>query len=1045
MSSVEEGKEANKSDIVKHSEPVPNISNSYPFIKRGNRKSQSLADLTDTGTEINNNRNMGGALSHSNAHPRPKVPPPGPPPPKPQRTHVTDIPSNSVDNRPTQEVVNIDRNGNRPDVLCNVSVSSTGNIKINSGRERRAGSDPQKRTKHDSGFHSEAPLSGDELYHSGFKQDLSQCVRNGKQMTSSPIAVEIVPQDYNNHVQRNHSNPRAQPLAAGHGYNQSNSGTRYNQPSEHRSGDSNVRQGQSDIRQSQNNNSVEYIRGSDAMGPTSQTHPKPVQKNQSARTVEQMKQNVQAGPNPVNKHPYQTRPTNMKKNSPIQHQNSVPSSESRLRSCEKPVQRRSNELKSRKSLGNVTEGQMLNTNHHDTVVKAQSLGDLSVGCTFSLVGQKKMDSPNNSQNTDFTGTQLMKHIRNYREMTQNGKNGNVPFKSKTVDDIDNYGQYYQGGQEPVRGGSSINKLKHYGSLQHLPVSCDSYNTQTAANNPKPVTYREKTPLKPRRLPQTPGDVHEKKRQITDMMKSRMSVDSSSTSPSSAGSNRGTSIEPRPGGISATPSVSDREVSELFQGDRSDKLWKHSGIQKVCNNVDSKNAASHVPPSYSETCNMSGSLHKSSSFGLHDQGLVHSSGGRLSESGQTTLTSQSTIDSGYITNDPDPDTMSTSSYAKTLKQSAQSLYVSNKLYQPPKPETHQSQNSCSKQDTSNYIEFNGVSTFSKGDHSQHTNPKIKEGNSNYVSGNYSSVKHYKDSHTRNWLENHPGTFMNDQLKVKSFEEKTDKNNNKHPKIPEDSVSDSNLSQSLPGNRLSYGKQPLSHHKSEVSAKDVERQNHGNLTCKSKGKSISMSQGLNLIGHQDDYLQNSGSFLSKSQTKFTGSLKDLIGTDKQIIPIETLRLESANSTNTLPGSWKYQTRARSESSLKFLGKPSVFQLLQNYNLYAVRLRIPDNFVVMDNVRVIECEVVLSTPWLHGKDSTSAMSPKGCYAKLGGPNSAFRPVAMGGTLPIKSVSMMTVMEVSNQLTEMIESGQLMKGDLLIEVMKVLHPFNILNTHIT
>ncbi|KAL4217464.1 hypothetical protein ACF0H5_023914 [Mactra antiquata] len=1068
LSSVEEGKEDNKSDIIVHkklAEPVPNISNSYPFIKRGNnRKSQSLADLTEAGTEINNNRNMGGALSQ---HPqRPKVPPPGPPPPKPQRTHAADATVGPVEktvsatgNKLVQGVTNSDKNGSQPDIISNMTIVNNRNANngcertnngrdltdggrdfINSGRDRRTVSDPQGRVKHDSGFHSEAPLSCDE-----FKQDLID-TRNGTQMTSSPIAVNFEPQNNKNHVHRNHSNPRAQRIGANQGGNQNKSDMRQAQSVEHKKVANEVRLGPSDLRLD-HKNSYEQNNRNVAMRPSPQTHSKPTMKNQSRLSVEPSPNNMQTGPSPVSKQVDQRTPPIKKKPSPVQHQKSVPPLESRPRSNEKLPQRRSNEFKSRKSLGNVTEGQMLNTNN-DTVTKAQSLGDLSVGCTFSLVGQKKVDSPSNSRSSEFSGTQLMKHIRNYKEMTQNG---NSPFRGKTLEDVDNYNQYFQNGQEVYKGGNSGSKLKHYGSLQHLPISYDTYNAQSTPNqSTKPVQYREKTPLKPRRLPQTPGDVHEKKRQISDMMRSRMSADSASTSPSSSSSNRGPSIEPRPGGVSATPSVSDREVSELFRVEKSDKNWKHSGMQNVCNNVNSKITAPHVPPSYDETCNMNSSLLKSSSFGLHDHGIAHNSGGRLSDSRQMTLTSQSTIDSGYITNDPDPDTISTSNYAKTLKQSAQSLYVSNKLYQQSKGEVHQSQNSFSKSKPENYVEFSGASAFSKGNHSQqinshkkggnsqHLNSNIRGGNSNYVNGNHSNVKHNKDVHTRTWLENHPGTFVNDQLKLnlKSTDDKTDNNNNRHPKIPEDHVTNDELTRSLPNERLSYLKQPLSHHKSEVSAKDVERSNQGSnsFTCKSKGMSISMSQGLNMIGQQNHGLQKNGSFLSKSQTKFTGSLKDLIGADKQIIPIETLRLESANSTQTLPGNWKCPARTQSESSLKFLGKPSMFQLLQNYNLYAVRLRIPENFVVMDNIRLIECEVVLSTPWLFGKDSTSPLSPQGSYAKLGGPNSAFRPVAVGGASAIKSVSMVTVMEVSNQLTELIESGQLQKGDLLIEVNEVL-----------
>ena len=1009
------------------SEDIPNLSNSYPYIKKGNRHiSQSLADLTETGQEINNNKNMGGAFSQGHAHGRPK----GPPPAVPPRTNASDIEkynknlkhSQSGDNLNTSHNKNksYERTENKPDIISNVNIRQSPGDRM---KDSRSEENLQMRVKHDSGFHSEAPLSSDEMYVSGFKQDLSKSVQNGNHITSSPKSAR---QEQNNYrkMPRHNSDPRQQNGQSEHQYyakgpspgnNKSKGPSPGNRDYKGQGNTNNQIRPQSvDTKQVQRNQSS----GSERNRHNEQGRVKSMPSGQSYSDTNRNRPNEQKQTysDSRSQPPYRPSATTGSKQS-----------ENRPRSSEKIVQRRSNEFRDRKSLGDVREGHILTIENKESVIKARSLGDLSTGCAFSLVGQKKSDLHENEPVPEFTGTQLMRHIRNYKEMTgSGGGGGSLPFRGKALDDMDTCKQYYEDGQ-PSSKGSNSNKLRHYGSLQHLPMSADTNKQQNVYNQPVPVRYREKTPLKPRRcLPQPPGDVQVKKKQMTDIMINRMGVDSSSTSPSSNNSNREGSTEPRQGGISATPSVSDREVFDLLHN-RADSSWNMQGVRNVCNNNNINNhnnnynekqaPTSQVPPSYNDT--LHNALRKSGSFGSHEQGAMPPSCGRLSDSGQTTLTSHSTIDSGYITNDPDPETLSTSSYAKTLKQSAHNMYTSHKLYKQTKGDN-------SYKPTSNL----------KGEHSN--NPNINPYNQ----------KHAKDSHTRNWVENHQGTYMSDHLKLnlksgtgnekgngKSME-KMDKNNNRHPKIPENKVTELDLTQNAPvkpERTFQYGKQALAHHKSEVSYKELEKLNQdpNQLTCKSKGKSVSMAQGLNLIASSSE--PPIGGFLSKSQPKFTGSLKDLIGTDKQIVPIETLKLESAHSTNTLPGSWKFQAQTRPECSLKFFGKPSLFQLLQNYSLYAVRVQIPDNFVIMENVKLIECEVVLPSPWLFGKDTSSPLSPKGSYAKLGGPNSAFRPVSVVNTSPIKSVSMVTIMEMSNQMTGLTESGQLQKGDLIIEVRKI------------
>ncbi|WAR10426.1 VLPF-like protein, partial [Mya arenaria] len=650
------------------------------------------------------------------------------------------------------------------------------------------------------------------------------------------------------------------------------------------------------------------------------------------------------------------------------------------------------------------------------VMKAKSLIDLSEGKTFSLVGQRK---PENSMSTEgqgqssvgeFTGSQMMKHIRKYREIQKSG-HGNLLPKGTAIDDMEvsiqrdhDLSKSQPNNNRPNSGyGTTNGKPMHYGSLQHLPMSTMEPQPQVTS-----LKHREQTPLKPRRcLPQTPGNVSEKKRRVSDTLKSRMSVSSqsSNTSPSSSNSasNRGESADLRQGGVSATPS--DREV-DLYIGSKSDNLWAYPNHMPTHGPSGDATAYGKQQTCYLPQDGYKGHpsmnvIRKSGSFGAHDQSIVVAGGGRWSESGQTTLTSQSTTDSGYLTTDPDHDTLSSTNYARTLQQSAHNIF-----------KRHSQKNDNAK--GSNHQPVDKVDNF-----------VINKG------GNQSQKVKDSHAHTQSWLENHPGAFVGDSFKLSVNEQDSemlnlsqnvtskpncvkgrdsrDSNNNKNEKHAQDEVTELDIVQSGIKKKQSSNEHPrLSHHLSEMSVQDMGKVLEHEALVKPKGRSVSMSQGLNLIGAGSNL--NTGN-LTKSQPKFTGSLKDLIGGDKTIVPIETLKLE--------------------KSSLKLLGKPSLFQLLQNYNLYAVRVEIPPGFVVSENIRMIECEVALASPWLHARENPVLQSPKGSYAKLGGPNSAFKPVTSGSGSPIKTVSMVTIMELSNEMSSLLNDRQeLQRGDLILEI---------------
>ena len=638
--------------------------------------------------------------------------------------------------------------------------------------------------------------------------------------------------------------------------------------------------------------------------------------------------------------------------------------------------------------------------NEDPVSRAQSLGDLTAGCTFSLVGQKKSGSVQALTETEFTGSQLAKHFRKYREMKPELIHGSLPGRMKCVGNetkarpkLENMNiqpesqlQVYSSGM-----GGRCKKQQHYGSLQHLPMSEMKDNHRDLPS----VRNREKTPIKPRRaLPQVPGDVDEKKRQYSDMVKLQLAT-RNSNSPSSRNSNRPPSrdLENRPvssegrtrsrsveqGGISATPSFSDREVSELLEGSARDHLWGQPSNNAKCNKI-SHPKSEIIPPDAvydNDKLSLSYPLYSTGTFVSHEHSNTQS-GSRHSESGQNTITSQSTVDSGYITNDPEMEnntTLSTSSYAKSLKES------SNKLFKSPKGEQ----------------------------------PNV--------------IKQHRDHDTRNWIEKHPGTFLKElKPNVKSPDkDKLDRDIEMYAKVGSRVASDKeNFNPKLADVSYMSPRKPLTHRSSEVSLKEAEKFNPERKYFKPKVKAVSMSYGLNLI-ESNNGQNNSG--LLKSQPKFTGSLMNLTHTETQGLTsapsLDSLKNEVKNST--LPGCWKFGGN-RTESSLKLLGKPSLFQLLQNYSVYPVRLKIPEKFSLLDNVRLLECEVVLPSPWSK-KDAGTVTSPKGSYAKLGGPNSAFKPVVSGSS-SIGSVSMVTIVDISNQINDLYELGQIQKGDLIVEV---------------
>ena len=1070
LNSANENDRKSSSDFSSSKTSDTKFSYLYPYDEMFTRKSSDLmksksnSDLREESTEINNNR-MGAGFTKL----RPRAAPPAPPavPNKTNKTRTEVSSEVSNDNQTFDDTTN----NNRPDLLSNVDsklksaqsfndnihMASDSSWKNSKNQQRYSGKmsenwDSKARRKHDSGFHSDATNPSDKLYYSGFKSELNS---NDIYLSSKNMAGSSTPLNQGASFGPVHLEKES--LSDDGGFNKFNSDQNVQLHKSCIKVQINHRKDGIQISKVENdglNTETKCVRN-----PVSNHRPhssgmQDVVSHKTERTVSPKSQHLvnnnvpgghpqHGGPSHSNAHnsqhysaSYAVSPreqsvktqhgnlnkdnhgakinnehcghkgkhversssggTKCNKRHSLSPKQRVPNGYSQMHGQHSPrgySQNPAQQLPKETQLNKISyvetdksiQAHQATVNVKDTfekedpVLRAQSLGDLTAGCTFSLVGQKKAGSVQALTETEFTGSQLAKHFRKYREMKPEINHGSLPGRMKCMGhetkarpklenmniQPDNQLQVYSSGM-----GGRCKKQQHYGSLQHLPMS----ETRDHRDLPS-VRNREKTPIKPRRtLPQVPGDVDERKKQYTDMVKFRLASRNSS-SPSSRNSNRPVSCENRQGGISATPSFSDREVSELLEGTAKDYTWVPTSISSECNKIPHPKNDVIPPDAVYDKLSLSYPLYSTGPF-VSQEHTAAQTGTRHCESGQNTITSQSTVDSGYITNDPETENntaLSTSSYAKSLKES------SNKLFKP-----------------------------SKGDYSV-----VAKGDSSKTS------KHQRDHETRNWIEKHPGAFVKD-MKPKSvtkdvFNNTVKENVNSKPGI--DDVSYVNP------------KKQLTHRTSEISLKEAEKYNHEKKYFKPKVKAVSMSYGLNLIESSNSLQNNNG--LSKSQPKFTGSLINLTHTESQGLTCAPSldSLKSEIKTATLPGGWRYSGGNRTESSLKMLGKPSLFQLLQNYSVYPVRLKIPENFSLLDNIRLIECEVVLPSPWTDRKDVGTVTSPKGSYAKLGGPNSAFKPVVAGGST-VGSVSMVTVVDITNQMNELYELGQINKGDLIVEV---------------
>lgn len=1042
----------------------------FPYEEMFSHKSSfQMRPRTNTDTqegrkEINNNNKMGGGFTKL----RPRAAPPAVPTKTNTNTNKTrtDI-SSAVHNE--NQVSEDTTNNNRPDLLSNVesrlkaAQSVNDNIhtavesssKSNKSQQRYSGNvsenwNSQMRRKHDSGFHSDITSTSDKLYYSGFKSELNSndLHMNNKNMASSSTPLnqdvnfetvhlkkDFIPKnvEVNNpnadqkvhktypkvHTNRNDNTHNLKSNISSDGVNTEKKCVRNPHPGQktrpYSSGPQHIVSNKIERKVSPhspclatsnaNNVHPHHVAGSHVsvhdsqQSDTSHAREHPSVSHQGHLTadyhgVKKSNENCTHKGKNIGRH--SSANTNCKKRHSLSPKQRIPNEYSQMhnhhspRGCSqmspeqlpKEVQSKTGTyIETAVSIHSpqVSESVKENFEKEDPVFRAQSLGDLTAGCTFSLVGQKKSGSVQALTETEFTGSQLAKHFRKYREMKPELNHGSLPGRMKCTGNettmrpsLENMNIQADSQLQVYTG--QCKKQHHYGSLQHLPMS----ETKEHRDLPS-IRNREKTPIKPRRtLPQVPGDADEKKKQYTDIVKIRLSS-RNSTSPNSRNSNRPHSSENRQGGISATPSFSDREVSELLEGTAKDYIWMPASSSNECNKIPQTKSDVIPPDAVYDKLALSYPMYSTGPFVSHDHNAGQT-GTRHCESGQNTITSQSTVDSGYITNDPETDnntTLSTSNYAKSLKES------SNKLFKQSK----------------------GDYAFAKVDSSN-------------------IAKQHKDHDTQKWIDKHPGVFLK-EINPKNATKEEVNANFRSTNDKKNPVNDKSKLDEAP---YITSKKQLTHRVSEISLKEAEKFNQERKYFKPKVKAVSMSYGLNLI-ESNTGIQNNNVF-SKTQPKFTGSLINLTHTESQGLTcapsLDSLKDEVKNAT--LPGGWKYFGANRTESSLKMLGKPSLFQLLQNYSVHPVRLKIPENVSLLDNIRLLECEVVLPSPWKDKKEVGTVMSPKGSYAKLGGPNSAFKPV--GGSSTIGSVSMVTIVDITSGMNDFYELGEINKGDLIVEV---------------
>ena len=310
----------------------------------------------------------------------------------------------------------------------------------------------------------------------------------------------------------------------------------------------------------------------------------------------------------------------------------------------------------------------------DPVSRSYSLGDLSSGLTFSIVGQRKSES--------------IQHIPGNGIPNSYNRHLQVANQSATLPKDINRNSKADYRMQQIAEVTSTDKISE-NNMKNQPVP-ESAKLQKGHKSVSMYDVNNAPPKPRRSLPVVPKeDVKEKQKRYTDMMKMRMSSNSNSSN-SEGSSSRQSVFTPSKSPKSNITPPSDREVSDLLQsaqlatstpclpqsyhGDQDTNVqYRHSGNQPdrhICNNNPAVTSS------------------------------VLSDDSR----GTTVRSLSSTVDSGYLTNDPENDMYSSLSYTKSLQKSAQNLY-SGKIYGSGGSHRHESLNRDQRKSASDVLNVN----------------------------------------------------------------------------------------------------------------------------------------------------------------------------------------------------------------------------------------------------------------------------------------------------------------------------------------------------
>lgn len=659
----------------------------------------------------------------------------------------------------------------------------------------------------------------------------------------------------------------------------------------------------------------------------------------------------------------------------------------------------------------------------DPVSRSQSVGDLTTGLTLSLVGQRKSESIQclSAAHAPPKPPRLFQNsVKTYSPVPQ--KYSNNRNTQRPHSDLTNQNSSSSNGntktQKQRKSLVNLNTLTE----NHVLIEDDSLSEFSVRSEQGP----SKTPNKQRRtLPCIPsGDLNEKKRQYAEIVKMRMSAQSRS----SVSSSRQSQFTPQSADISRSTRTdetsSDREVSDLFvspkvSGNNSVDVHDSSGM---CNkkgydsNVQDKNVNK-----------------MSSGYYSANQGNVITSlpsSVRSCDSGQTTLTSlSSTVDSGYMTNDQDVDMYSSSSYTRSLQKSAQNLYHNNKLQV--------------------YSYGNGSKRDSQSDKPAHTNVNNRRESTGDYYRNNSKRSERHSTGTYNYDEIHPHYSKTSYVsKENASNNNTMPNRTSASKIKENPSVQNLTSPTIlkNGNRIVNGansgngaKKPVASVFRRISDLELSSNwDHGN------GQKSNYYQGQ---GHYEEEVTDFTSKKVKGQNFDENNMVPVhekpLHQDIKVVNKQFPRKESPDDSvvseelqySTLPGNWRYHGNKNEESSPNAKKPPCLYQILQTHDLLPLRINLNETCLFVDIAKLRESQISLPLVKRNVKQESPVVStPKGKYANLGGPGSAFKPVKTVSA-NVSLVTMVTIDEILKTNVKSSNLEKLQKGDILVEVSYIIN----------